>query len=264
MAARRRLFLTHAGELAHLLVRAIARDAMTMEFVRGYAEQHDRHKVIANLERLREIESTISREAFLLIAAEVRRLLPRAFGFPRKPRPEDLALCDVFYTEFLQALGRALEWPSADAGVETQTFRRDLEMYATWRERNPDMPGRGASVGDSPFPDRCAILLDPAIMEQARRAAVAFQAHLLRTGTRIFGQLGRPISYRSDPSSRNRQNTKSKARPTAKPKAGAKTRATAKRLSARGKKGHARSAFKKVTSKGLRSRHKSKTHTPVR
>ncbi len=255
MAARRRLFLTHAGELAHLLVRAIARDAMTMEFVRGYAERHDRHKVIANLERLREIESTISREAFLLIAAEVRRLLPRAFGLPRKPRPEDLALCEVFYTEFLQALGRALEWPSAEAGVETQTFRRDLEMYAKWRERNPDMPTRGASGGDSPFPDRCAILLDPAIMEQARRAAVAFQAHLLRTGTRIFGQLGRPISYRSGPSSRNRQNPASKARPTTKPKAGAKTRATAKRLSARGKKRPARSTAKPKRRMSTRSRH---------
>ena len=54
---------------------------MAMEFVRAYAERHDRRKVVANAERLREMEITISREALLLIAADVRRLLPRAFGF---------------------------------------------------------------------------------------------------------------------------------------------------------------------------------------
>jgi len=237
MAARRRLFLTHAGELAHLLVRAIARNAMTMEFVRGYAERHDRHKIIANFERLREIESTISREALLLIAAEVRRLLPRAFGLTRNPRPEELALCDVFYGEFLQALGRALEWSSAEAGVETQAFRRDLEMYAKWRGRNPELPARGPSGGDSPFPDRCAILLDPAIMEQARRAAVAFQAHLLHVGTRIFGQLGRPIPYRGGPSSTSRRN----AAPRTRARTKAKPRATARKSAARRSQGRPRS-----------------------
>jgi hypothetical protein len=257
MAARRRLFLTHAGELAHLLVRAITRNAMTMEFVRGYAERHDRHKIIANFERLREIESTISREALLLIAAEVRRLLPRAFGLPRNPRPEELALCDVFYGEFLQALGRALEWSSAEAGVETQAFRRDLEMYAKWRGRNPELPARGPSAGDSPFPDRCAILLDPAIMEQARRAAVAFQAHLLHLGTRIFLQLGRPIPYRGGRSSTSRKNAAPsiKAKIKAKTRAKTKTRATGSKIAARGSQGRARSKAKQKKRSNARPRH---------
>ena len=192
MAPGRKLFLTHAGELAHLLVRAIARDAMAMGFVRAYAERHDRRKILANVERLREMESTISREALLLIAAEVRRLLPRAFQVSRNARSEELLLCDVFYTEFLEALGRALEWPPAEAGTEAEAFLRDLETYAKWRERNPILPAaRKASGDDSPFPDRCAILLDSAMMEQARRAAAKFQSDLLRMGTRIFGQLGR-------------------------------------------------------------------------
>ena len=192
MAPGRKLFLTHAGELAHLLVRAIARDAMAMKFVRGYAGRHDRRKVLANVERVREMECTISREALLLIAVEIRRLLPRAFGLSRNPRTEDLELCDAFYTEFLKALGRALEWPPAEAEREAEAFRKDLETYARWRERNPVLPAaRKASGDDSPFPDRCAILLDSAMMEQARRAAAKFQSELLRLGTRIFGQLGR-------------------------------------------------------------------------
>ena len=190
--AGRKLFLTHAGELAHHLVSAIARDAMAMKFVRGYSERHDRRKVVANLERLREMERTISREALLLIAAEVRRLLPRAFGLARNPRSEDLALCDTFYAEFLEALGRALEWPFVEAEIEGQAFRKDLEIYAGWRERNPVVPAaRKASRNESPFPDRCAILLDSGMMDQARRAAASFQSDLLRLGTRFFGQLGR-------------------------------------------------------------------------
>ena len=119
MAARRKLFLIHAAELAHHLVTAIARDGMAMEFVRGYAERHDRRKVVANAERFREIESTISREALLLIAAEVRRLLPRAFALPRNPGAEDRALCDLFYNEFLDALGRADQAQAARAAAAT-------------------------------------------------------------------------------------------------------------------------------------------------
>jgi len=208
MAARRKLFLIHAAELAHHLVSAIARDGMAMEFVRGYAERHDRRKVVANAERFREIESTISREALLLIAAEVRRLLPRAFALPRNPGAEDRALCDLFYNEFLDALGRALEWPVAES--EAGAFRRDLEIYARWRERNSTLPVPSRASGDdSPFPDRCAILLDAAMMEQARRAAEEFQSDLLGLGMRIFGQLGRrPLQQRLSPGTSVRNATR--------------------------------------------------------
>jgi hypothetical protein len=191
MAGRRKLFLTHAGELAHHLVSAIARDAMAMEFVRGYAARNDRQKVLANAERLRELESTISREALLLLAAEVRRFLPRAFGLSPNSHEEERELCELFYTEFLEALGRAMNWPVAEGDPWAQDFHRDLEMYATWGGRNPLLRARAKSAGEeSPFPDRCAILLDSGMMEQARRAAAEFQVELLRLGRRIFGQLG--------------------------------------------------------------------------
>lgn len=207
MPAGRKLFLTHAGELAHLLVSAITRGAMTMEFLRDYANRHERRKVVANDERLREMERTISREALLLISADVRRLLPRAFGLSRNPRPEDVALCDAFYGEFLEALARALEWPLAEAESESQAFRKDLEIYAGWRERNPiAQTERKTSRDESPFSDRCAILLDPGMMEQARRAAKQFQSDLLRLGTRIFGQLGRRAPQRR-PTVRTRVRT---------------------------------------------------------
>ena len=230
MAPARKLFLTHAGELAHRLVTAIARNGMAIEFVRAYGERHHRPKIAANAERLREMESTISREALLLISAEVRRLLPQAFGFSRAPSDQELILCDLFYTEFLGSLGRALGWPSFEAETEAAAFRRDLEIYARWRERNPKPLRKGrSSKGDAPFPDRCAILLDPAMMEQARRAAAAFQTDLLRLGVGIFGQLGR-IPPRPEPSRARERNTRALKSPVrtgnksarATPKSGAK------------------------------------------
>lgn len=197
MAGRRKLFLTHAGELAHHLVSAIARDAMALQFVRRYAARNDRQKVLASPERLREVESTISREALLLLAAEVRRLLPRAFGLSPNSHAEERAVCELFYTEFLEALGRAMNWPVVEGDPGAQEFHRDLEMYATWRGRNPLLRARAKAAEDkSPFPDRCAILLDSAMMEQARRAATEFQTELLRLGRRIFGELGTPPTRR--------------------------------------------------------------------
>jgi hypothetical protein len=207
MAARRKLFLTHAGELAHRLVSAIARDAMAMDFVRGYARRHDRQKIVISYHRLREIESTIAREALLLIAADVRRMLPRAFGSSRNARPAELAICDAFYAEFLAALGRAIEWPIAEAEAEAEAFRRDLEIYANWRERPvTQKKTRKPPSSGSPFPDRCAILLDSGMMDQARRAASQFQSELLRLGTRIFCQLGAPLPQRRQPAKSKSRN----------------------------------------------------------
>jgi len=202
MPPGRKLFLTHAGELAHRLVIAIARNGMVIEFVRQYGQRHHRPKIAANHERLREMESTISREALLLVAAEVRRLLPQAFGSSRGAGSQGLEICDLFYREFLDSLGRALEWPSAEAEAESEAFAKDLAIYARWREHNATSSAKSLrSANDAPFPDRCAILLDPAMMEQARRAASMFQTDLLRTGARIFGRLGRQASRRSEPSS---------------------------------------------------------------
>jgi hypothetical protein len=229
MPARRKLFLTHAGELAHLLVTAIGRDAMVMEFVRGYAERHDRPKVVANADRLREMESTISREALLLIAAEVRHFLPRAFGFSGNARPEELQLCDVFYDEFLQALGRNLEWPLSERDAESQAFRKDLDTYAGWLTRKSAAHAtRGGSKNGSPFPDRCAILLDSAMMDQARRAAARFQSELLHAGKRMFERLGRPAFRRKGPPKKRSPRAQRRRRATGASEAGVNSPAKSK------------------------------------
>jgi hypothetical protein len=207
----RKLFVAHAGELAHRLVREVARDAQVARFVRSYAELHDRRKLTANPERLREMEFTISREALLVIAVEIRFLLPRAFGGPRgAPNPDQAFLCDAFYADFLQALARSLGWPAHEAEAEAQAFQRDLAMYTRWRERPAGSRSDAGKTGGSPFPDRCAILLDPAMMEQARRAATGFEIEIMRLATQIFSQLGRRQVTRRRTPARPRRASKTK------------------------------------------------------
>src|ERR1700723_1031480 len=120
---------------------------------------------------------------------EIRRLLPRTS--PSGPggalSPEEPTLCAAFYAEFIASLERAIEWPPAEAATEAGSFQRDLDMYRQWSNRSA-APSRAA---ESPFPDRCAILLDPAMMEQARRAGAGFEVDLTHAAARMLGQLGR-------------------------------------------------------------------------
>jgi hypothetical protein len=196
MAGRRRLFIAHAHELAHRLVQTIARGGMVEQFVRSYAERHNRRKLTGDPVRMREMESTIGREALLAIAVEVRRLAPRAFTDGHSaPGAVELSLAQTFFSEFVAAVGRSLEWPPADMRNEMQAFERDLELYWRWSQRPGESSrGRAAHEGQGPFPDRCAILLDPPMMEQARRAAAGFEAEVVRMGVRAFSQLGRQSS----------------------------------------------------------------------
>ena len=205
MPGTRKLFITHAHELANRLVHTLAPSGMIARFVHAYAERHNRRKLPGDAVRLRELEATIGREALLSIAVEIRRLVPRAFSSGRAAaRPEESAVAETFFGEFVAAVGRALEWPAADTANEARAFARDLEMYWGWRTRSGASTrgraansGRGAerwagpASGESPFPDRCAILLDPPMMEQARRAAADFEAEFVRVGIQMFAQLGR-------------------------------------------------------------------------
>jgi len=198
VAAQRKLFLTHAGELAHRLVRDVGRDGLVARFVRSYAEMHGRHGLLSDPARLPELASTVGREALLVMAADVRRLLPQAFlpGPKGLLRPDDAAFLETFYAEFLASLSRGLDWPSAEASAEAEMFQRDLEMYRRWGQR-PASAASAEHAGESPFRDRCALLLDPAMMEQARRAAAEFEKEVLRTAARRFRQLGRTRDFRA-------------------------------------------------------------------
>jgi hypothetical protein len=88
---------------------------------------------------------------------------------------------DLFREEFFVALGQALAWSDQDA----QEFWHDLELYEMLAAREPARPA-GRALASGPFVDRVAILLDPSLMEQARRAAAKFQLEINASADRVL------------------------------------------------------------------------------
>jgi hypothetical protein len=267
MPGQRKLFLAHASELAYRFVRAVRRDGLVAQFVRSYADRHNRPGRSLSPERNREFDSTIGRETLLVIAAKVRNLVPAAFASERnrgksrrntapKLSPEESALSVAFYAEFLASLGRSLEWPPAEAAAESDAFRRDLEMYQRWSSRSVLALLGTDGPGQSPFADRCAILLDPAMMEQARRAAAEFEIEIERTAARMFSQLGRRAGVRKQ--SPHRPEPHRRINPNASRKSAAPS--TRKKKSPRGRK--PKSARR--SAHGVRGPRHQKPLTPVR
>jgi hypothetical protein len=244
VAGKRKLFLTHAGELAHLLLRDVGRDGLVAQFVRSYAERYRREGLLSDPARLPEFETTIGREMLLVIAGCLRRHLSREFEVDRYGalRPDEGAFINAFYVEFLVSLIRGFKWSAAEAADDEEMFRRDLDMYRRWGERPDPLTGVARlDEGQSPFPDRCALLLDPAMMEQARRAAAEFEKEILLTAARRFHQLGRSDDIAMRPA--RRPTKKSASRPKKSP-ASAKAAQPSPRKSPGGvqKQGAARSS----------------------
>ena len=192
MAKKRKLFIAHASELAHRLVRAVRPHGLVAVFATSYARRHHRTGVVDDPQRLRELEFTLGREAILVMVAEALHRLPSALG-ERKGHPldaEEASFAQIFLPEFMTALVRVLEWPAAAEGSERDEFDRDLLMYRRWREHSPSSDPALLQNRTSPFLDRCALLLDPSTMEQARAAAAKFEKELADVAARIVSQLG--------------------------------------------------------------------------
>jgi len=207
MARRRKLFMTHAGELAHRLVRAVRPHGMIAGFAQSYARRHDRTGVVDEPRHVRELEAMLGREAVLVMVAGVHRLLPAALG-ARKGRPldpDEVAFAKMFWPEFMTALGRSLEWPPDEFSSEKEALDRDLLMYRRWSERGAFPGAPGSQQDASPFLDRCALLLDPSTMEEARRAAADFEKELVHAAARILGQLGRASDEKPRPAGSRRR-----------------------------------------------------------
>jgi hypothetical protein len=86
------------------------------------------------------------------------------------------ASLDLFREEFFVELGRAMRWSDSDFAE----FARDFDLYQAIAEREsraPQSRGSKASVSGA-FVDRCGLLVDPSMLEQARRAAAQFQSRL--------------------------------------------------------------------------------------
>lgn len=167
-------------EVAQRLVDFVWGRRLASEFLQNYSREFQREDVIAHADRTRELLSILEREILLAMCAHVSvllaerlRLMPRRRFAPRSPADDS----EKYLRDLVAAVGRARHWTAGDV-VE---FRGELNLYreiihaeAKKRVRTLGAARTSAVTGSGPFVDRCAFLLDPSMMENARRAFAQF------------------------------------------------------------------------------------------
>jgi hypothetical protein len=180
-----KIFPAHAGELANKLLGALAREHLVERFVDSYVTQFQRRGLKEHPARYRELLATLGREALLAMVAQVMSELPCYLAPPGRGRSagEETQSAEAFSQEFLASLARASLW---DPG-EFEEFRRDLDLCAHLRSRSPlRKQRRKMPEAEGPFVDRCALLLDPSMLETGRVAAGKFLVDIERVTNRIL------------------------------------------------------------------------------
>ncbi|HSZ18601.1 MAG TPA: hypothetical protein VK770_02355 [Candidatus Acidoferrum sp.] len=178
MARARKLFPIYGSALANTMLLAIERDHVVDRFVAAYVAQHDRRGILGGPARERELAETIGREILLAMNVEVREALPAFFGGKQKGKlkTEETEAIDAFFRELHAALARAQNWN----GEDRRQFRRDLALYSDFSMRQKitakSRKRTEKSEEEAPFIARVALLLDPSMLEQARRAARKFHS----------------------------------------------------------------------------------------
>jgi hypothetical protein len=209
MPYRPRELVVRARESAGLLLAALDRDEMVARFLDMYAAEHRRPGRADHPYLYREQLARIRREAILAMVMRIEAALParlkvsvavrgakqpkkrqkglkRERTIKRMKRPAlELAIpfLDLFREEFFVALGQALQWTDDEA----EEFWRDLELYEKLTARDPHRTAaanRRLSVS-GPFVDRVGLLLDPSMMDQARRDAGKFELELYAAADRV-------------------------------------------------------------------------------
>jgi hypothetical protein len=170
------LFPIYGSALANRMLAAIERDGVVDRFVAAYVADYKREGILGGPARDRELVETIGREILMAMIVEVNEALPAFFG--KKPKSklksEEKEAIDAFSSELLAALARAQNWN----GEDRTEFRRDLALYSEFSARRgmaAKAPAKGkAKEEEAPFVARVALLIDPSMLEQARRAARKF------------------------------------------------------------------------------------------
>lgn len=174
-----------ARDAAMRLAAALGGGGLAARLVLDYAQRHRRTALTAHLPRYRELVAMIHRECLLAMAACVEAELPRllrAGGAPARALAsgED-PLLRRFRVEFYEHLGALLGWRRE----HLERFWSDLDLY-TQCQRAQQVRRKGKKQDLGPFADRCGFMLDPAMLERARRAAVKFHEELEATARRIL------------------------------------------------------------------------------
>jgi len=178
MARARKLFPIYGSALANNMLVALVHDRIVDRFVAAYVAEYDRRGILGGPARDRELADTMGREILLAMIVEVHEALPAFFGKKQqsKLKSEEREAIEAFFRELLAALARAQNW----SGEDRRQFRRDLALYSEFSARR-EMVAKARKRGktseeEAPFVARVALLLDPSMLEQARRAARKFHS----------------------------------------------------------------------------------------
>jgi hypothetical protein len=209
MPFRPRELVIRAREAATLLLRTLDQNEMVPRFLDMYAAEHRRPGRADHPAHYREQLEAIRREAILAMVLRVEAALPkrlkvrvpvrttqskkgkkrgtkrRSAQFKRKKSGWEFAIpvLDLFREEFFVALGQALHWTQQDA----DEFWRDLELYEKLQPGERRRSARNSRAAtSSPFADRVGFVLDPSLIDQARRDANTFQAELDAAADRVL------------------------------------------------------------------------------
>ena len=177
------------------MLAAIHRDRLVGNFVAGYVAEYDRRGILGGTDRDRELAETIGREVVLAMIHQTRQSLPRFYGTRKRAalKDEEKQAIEAFFRELMAALGRAWDWN----GEDKRQFRRDLDLYAEFQSRvdkaaKTQKKGKPPQQEDPPFVGRVALLLDPSMLEQARRAARKFYGDVEKLGQKLLKQTLNP------------------------------------------------------------------------
>jgi hypothetical protein len=196
------------------MLAAIERGRVVGDFVASYVDEYERRGILGGPARDRELAETIGREVILAMIVEVRRVLPRFFGktHPSKLKDDERETIDAFFRECISALGRAWNWQVEDQ----RDFARDLALYSEFGPREivppatrprgraekkvrqkilqpkPQPKPQPSQSAEPPFVGRVALLLDPSMIDQARRATRKFHGDAERLAQKLLRQTLRP------------------------------------------------------------------------
>jgi hypothetical protein len=179
---------TPPRELAKQLVHALKSGRVASAFLESYAKQFDRPEATAHPERRRELETMLEREMLLAMTSHIARateIIARTRRTSRAPQSKvDPA---KFLRDLLAGIASESNWTAGDA----MEFRSDLEIY---RHLAAVVAARASStrariVPAGPFVDRCAILLDPSMIENASRAAGKLLLQLEAQSEKLFQEV---------------------------------------------------------------------------
>ncbi len=205
---------SRARLVARAVLGLVLEEQRAARFVYEYSTTYFRQGIAGEAEHKAELFSAIERESLLLVAARIERSLSRAVAsrFSRLSETEAMA---AFRRGFLTFLSGSLAWDSD----ERESFQRDLAMYLRLAAREARLTARrpGALPPAGAFVDRCAFLVDPSMMTQAREAAAPYQVQLESCADQALRAAFRGLRAEAA-TSPSRQRPKPKAKPKQKPK----------------------------------------------